>query len=105
MLICGFSKWLVSFAGSGVGVYCVVGVWHQLGHSAHGTTQEAAEAQAQRCPLPDCWRGMWREVSVVFVWGSCCAGEGSAKGSAWCAHITLDDSRGTQACNLLVATI
>lgn len=33
-----------------------------------------------------------------FVWGSWSAwgGEGSAEGSAWCAHITLDDSRGVQ---------
>lgn len=37
-------------------------------------------------------RSLWLCVGEL----ECRGGEGSAEGSAWCAHITLDDSRGVQ---------
>lgn len=37
-------------------------------------------------------RSLWLCVGEL----ECRGGEGSSEGSAWCAHITLDDSRGVQ---------
>lgn len=41
---------------------------------------------------------MWKEVSVALCGGAGVHGEEKdlQRGSAWCAHITLDDSRGVQ---------